>query len=201
MIPIAALGERQTWRDGDCRVNVRCDGDRLRVQLTRLAGYDGELPASETEDAWFERATVGVHGVSREPGPSWTMPPDAWPTIVARLCLSSPRRTFGYERPGAGVTALLAAELRGRWSATLRWGSSAHDHVFISVGATGWLGVACNELQIAALREHTGLALDARNAQGQWTVSVEPARAVELFERVASWSPETLASVQAEIDG
>jgi hypothetical protein len=203
MIPIAALAENQTWDHGEYRVYAQSEGDRIAAWIMTV-GRDGDLAANPAEEAWVDAATVGVEGARRDYGPRWTMTPDAWRTIATRLDLWLSLRQLRYEESRPELAALLAAELeqaRGRWSAVLYWIFSPTDAVMFEVDGSGSLAITGGDPHLDALREHTGLTIEAPTPLHRRRIDVEPSRALSVFERVASWSPQTLSWVQAAIAG
>lgn len=203
LLPIAALAERQTWRRGEYTVYVHTEGDRINTWIMTV-GRDGDLAANPAEEAWFDNAAVGVEGARRDYGPSWTMTPDAWRTIAARLEVSLSLRQLKYEESRPEITALAAAQLAqapADWSVTLYWIFGPTDAVMFEVHQSGWLAITGGDPHLDALREHTGLTIEAPTPLHRRLLDVDPARALGVFECIASWSPTTLSWVQLAIYG
>lgn len=199
MIPIAALSETQSWQDASLRIGVECKGERLHVRLTIEGHYGDELPPEDWQQAAFERAIVGLDCVVVD-WPTWSMSPDAWPTVAARMGATLSRRSLRYDRSDPALASRLAAELRGVWSADAQWQPNPSRHLRFSIGHTGYLTFSpCEDAEIASLRGHTGLAIGEQTSQKQWTMTVDPADALAVLDRVASWWPEALEWVRAEI--
>jgi hypothetical protein len=193
MIPIAALGESQSWRDGSLWINVKHERERLHARLTIEGHYGDQLPPEDWQQAAFERAIAGFECEVVD-WPTWAMPPDAWPTVVARLGASLHSRLLRYERSDPALASLLAAQLRGRWSVRLVWQLG----VTVEVDQIGSLMIhGTDELLDALLRGHAGLVIDAQSPLQDQRPTIDPATAIAFFERIASWSPQELSWVQA----
>jgi hypothetical protein len=200
MLPIFALAESQSWRRDDFNVYLRCESELVLNAYLATVGRDGDLPANPAEDAWFDAATVGLDGVRRDWGPSWTMPREVWPTLAARLGVWLSLRQLHYDEARPDLATLLVAELRNDWRATAYWTFGPTDTVMVEVYASGAVAITSSDAHLDALRAHTGLAIAPTNVARRM-VEIDRAAAIDVLERVVTWSASALTWVNAAVFG